>query len=133
MVAVAHCGAIGSSPMGAGSSLMDDGSSTMANRTVEASHLPVCQTLAMLGMPRTTYSRWYDRWSDGGVDALEDAAPHPGSVWNRLPDKTRADTMKRQVDAGFSTTARDFNWKPARAGWRRSRKSSDKYRRRSGK
>jgi hypothetical protein len=43
-------GAIGSSPMG-------DGSSTMASRTVEASHLPVRQTLAMLGIPSTTYYR----------------------------------------------------------------------------
>ena len=32
-------------------------------RTVEASHLPARQMLAMLGIPRTTYYRWYDRWS----------------------------------------------------------------------
>ena len=59
-------------------------------RTVEASHLPARQTLSMLGIPRTTYYRWYDRWSEGGLDALEDTAPHPGAVWNRLPDETRA-------------------------------------------
>ena len=34
-------------------------------RSVEASHLPARQTLAMLGIPRTTYYRWYDRWSEG--------------------------------------------------------------------
>ena len=62
-------------------------------RTVEASHLPARQTLAMLGIPRTTYYRWYDRWSEGGLDALEDTAPHPGSVWIRLPDETRADII----------------------------------------
>ena len=39
-------------------------------RTVEASHLSARQTLAMLGIPRTTYYRWYDRWSEGGLDAL---------------------------------------------------------------
>jgi transposase-like protein len=44
-------------------------------RTVEASHLPVRQTLAMLGIPSTTYYRWYDRWSEGGLDALEDRRP----------------------------------------------------------
>jgi len=33
------------------------GSSPMASRTVEASHLPVRQTLAMLGIPSTTYYR----------------------------------------------------------------------------
>jgi transposase len=57
-------------------------------------HLPVRQTLAMLGIPSTTYCRWYDRWSEGGLDALEDTAPHPGSVWNRLPDETRADIIE---------------------------------------
>ncbi|QEP30376.1 MULTISPECIES: IS3 family transposase [Paracoccaceae] len=63
-------------------------------RTVEASHLPARQTLAMLGIPRTTYYRWYDRWSEGGLDALEDTPSHPGSVWNRLPDETRADIIE---------------------------------------
>ena len=63
-------------------------------RTVEASHLPVRQTLTMLGIPSTTYYRWYDRWSEGGLDALADTAPHPGSVWNRLPDETRADIIE---------------------------------------
>ena len=62
-------------------------------RTVEASHLPARQTPAMLGIPRTTRYRWYDRWSAGGRDALEDTAPHPGSVWNRLPDEIRADII----------------------------------------
>jgi len=63
-------------------------------RTVEASHLPARQTLSMLGIPRTTYYRWYDRWSEGGLDALEDTVPHPGSVWNRLPDETRAEIIE---------------------------------------
>ena len=52
------------------------------------------QTLAMLGIPGTTYYRWYDRWSEGGLDALSDTTPHPGSVWNRLPDETRADVIE---------------------------------------
>ena len=28
--------------------------------TVEGSHLPTKQTLDMLGIPRTTFYRWYD-------------------------------------------------------------------------
>lgn len=63
-------------------------------RTVEASHLPVRQTLAMLGISSTTYYRWYDRWSEGGLDGLEDEAPRPRSVWNRIPDETRADVIE---------------------------------------
>lgn len=41
-------------------------------RAVEGSHLPVRQTLAMRGIPSSTYYRWYGRWVDGGADALAD-------------------------------------------------------------
>jgi len=58
-------------------------------RTVEGSHLPVKQTLDMLCIPRSTFYRWYDLYVDGGVDALADHSPRPGSVWNRIPDTVR--------------------------------------------
>jgi transposase-like protein len=58
-------------------------------RTVDASHLPVKQTLAMLGIPSSTYYDWYARWVEGGVDALADRSPRPRSVWNRIPDDIR--------------------------------------------
>ena len=50
-------------------------------RTVEGSHLPAKQTLDMLGIPRTTFYRWYDRYVEGGFDALADRSPRPKSVW----------------------------------------------------
>ena len=31
-------------------------------RLVEESHLPVKRTLDMLGIPKTTFYRWYDRY-----------------------------------------------------------------------
>jgi len=58
-------------------------------RTVEASHLPAKQTLAMIGIPSSTYYDWYARWVEGGVDALADRSPRPRSVWNRIPDNIR--------------------------------------------
>ncbi len=58
-------------------------------RTVAASHLPVKRTLAMLGIPSSTYYDWYARWADGGLDALADRSPRPRSVWNRIPDNIR--------------------------------------------
>ncbi len=57
--------------------------------TVEASHLPAKQTLDMLGIPRTTFYRWYDRYITGGIDGLADQSPCPKSVWNRIPEKRR--------------------------------------------
>ncbi|MDQ7018425.1 MAG: IS3 family transposase [Robiginitomaculum sp.] len=58
-------------------------------RTVERSHLPAKRTLDKLGIPRTTFYRWYDRYLSGGAEALEDIASMPSSVWNRIPDAVR--------------------------------------------
>ena len=58
-------------------------------RTVEASHLRVKQTLTMIGIPSSTSYDWYARWVEGGIDALCDRSPRPGSVWNRIPDDVR--------------------------------------------
>ena len=35
-------------------------------RLVERSHLPAKRTLAQLGIPRTSFYRWYDRYLTGG-------------------------------------------------------------------
>ena len=58
-------------------------------RLVEQSHLPAKQTLDRLGIPRTTFYRWYGRYQSGGAAALEDKAPMPARVWNRIPDNVR--------------------------------------------
>ena len=47
---------------------------------VEQSYLPARRTLKRLGIPRSTFHRWYDRFLTGGVDALEDRSPRPGRV-----------------------------------------------------
>ena len=53
----------------------------------EQSHLPAKCTLDKLGIPRATFYRWYDRYRDGGPEALADhrsrpdrrsSNPHPG-------------------------------------------------------
>ena len=41
-------------------------------RLVEQSSLPVRHTLAKLGIPAATFYRWYDRYSSGGPEALND-------------------------------------------------------------
>ena len=57
--------------------------------TVEGSHLPAKQTLDMLGIPRTTFYRWYDLYLEGGLDGLYDKPSLPGTatVWqtNGMP------------------------------------------------
>ena len=58
-------------------------------RLVEQSHLPAKRTLDKLGIPRTTFYRWYDRYLAGGPAALKNKSPKPGRVWNRIPDDIR--------------------------------------------
>jgi transposase InsO family protein len=58
-------------------------------RLVEQSHLPVGRTLAKLGIPRSTFYRWYDLYQTGGPEVLEDRSPRPRRVWNRVPDAIR--------------------------------------------
>ncbi len=67
-------------------------------RLVEGSHLPVKRTLATLGIPKTTFYRWYDRWRAFGEAGLEDRRPHPGRVWNRIPDDVRREVVELALD-----------------------------------
>ena len=67
-------------------------------RLVEQSHLPAKRTLDKLGIPRSTFNRWYDRFLTGGVDALEDRKPQPGRVWNRIPDDIRENIIDLALD-----------------------------------
>jgi transposase-like protein len=49
-------------------------------RSVEQSSLSVRCTLAQLGIPRSTFYCWYDRYRAGGPDGLEDRTPAPQRV-----------------------------------------------------
>ena len=87
-------------------------------RTVEASHLPVKRTLAQLGIPSSAYYQWYAHWAEGGVDALADRSPCPGSIWNRIPDGVREgfvgfaldheDLMPRELAVKYTDEKRYF-------------------------
>ena len=69
-------------------------------RLVEQSHLPAKRTLDKLGIPRTTFYRWYDKYLTGGVEALEDRSPKPARVWNRIPDDIREQVVEMALDHG---------------------------------
>ena len=54
-------------------------------RLVEQSSLPVRRTLAQLGIPRSTFYAWYERYLARGAGALEDGQSAPRRVWNKIP------------------------------------------------
>ncbi len=61
---------------------------------VEESHLSAHLTLAMLGIPRTTFYRWYDRYLQRGEAGLQAQFPKPKHVRNRIPDEVRRKIVK---------------------------------------
>ena len=69
-------------------------------RIVEQSHLPAWRTLEQLGIPRRTFYRWYDRYFEGGPEALEDRPSAPRRVWNRIGD----DIQQQIIDMALDTT-----------------------------
>jgi len=87
-------------------------------RTVKASPLPVRKTLDKIGIAKSTFYAWYDRYAAGGLDALEDHRPRPRRVWNRIPDDVREkivalaldepDLSPREVAVAFTDRERSF-------------------------
>ncbi len=87
-------------------------------RLVEQSFLPVRRTLEQIGVSKSTFYAWYDRYRDGGLDALEDRSPRPKRSWNRIPDKTREkivefaldepDLSPREIAFGFTDKEKSF-------------------------
>jgi len=67
-------------------------------RLVEQAHLPVRRTLAMLGIPKSTFYRWCDLYQFGGPEALCDRPSRPSRVWNRIPDEVRSQIISLALE-----------------------------------
>ena len=87
-------------------------------QSVEQSHLPAKQTLDRLGIARRTFYRWYDRYLEGGPEALADQPSAPGRVWNRIPAEVQdqiielaleqSELSPRELAVTFTDTKRYF-------------------------
>jgi len=67
-------------------------------KLVESSYLPAKQTLDKLGIPRTTFYRWYDRYLTRGETGLKDRSPKPKHVWKRIPEDIRGRIVKLALE-----------------------------------
>jgi len=65
-------------------------------RTIPSSGGP---DVGKLGILRSTFYRWYDRYQAGGPEALEDRPSTPRQVWNRIPDEVRERIVDLALDA----------------------------------
>ena len=67
-------------------------------RIVEQSHLPAKRTLDKLGIARRTFYRWYDRYLEGGPEALEDRPSAPSRVWNRIAPEVQDQIVEMALE-----------------------------------
>ena len=51
-----------------------------------------------LGIPRATFYRWYDRYREGGPEALDGRRSRPDRLWNRIPDNVRRQIIDLALD-----------------------------------
>ncbi len=62
-------------------------------RLVEGTDLPARQTLRQLGVPRSTFYGWYQRYVEQGFDALHDKKPAARGRWNAIPEKVQEEVL----------------------------------------
>jgi putative transposase len=67
-------------------------------RLVEQSHLSAKRTLDQLGIPKTTFYRWYDRYLSDGPEGLEDGKGGNPRVWNRIADEVRGQIIDMALE-----------------------------------
>ena len=67
-------------------------------RLVEQSPWPARRTLEKLGIPRSSFYRWYDRYQRGGPEALADRPSRPDRIWNRIPEAIRSQIVDLALD-----------------------------------
>jgi putative transposase len=74
-------------------------------RLVEQSSLPVRRTLEQLGIPRSTFYRWYDRYRTSDADGLADRLPAPRRVWNKAPGCRHPGGARARAQGAAAVTA----------------------------
>lgn len=78
-------------------------------RLVEESGLSVKQTLAEIGVPPSTFYRWYTRFQQAGMDGLQDRSSQPRRFWNRIPEPVREQVIQIALEHP--------EWSPRELAW----------------
>ena len=63
-------------------------------KLVEESDLGVKRTLEDLGVPRSTFYSWYDKYQKEGYEGLANGSRGPRRYWNRIPEKEKKQVVK---------------------------------------
>ena len=68
-------------------------------RLVEDSDLPVRETLQHLGVPRSTFYGWYQRYESEGFEGLHDQKPAPRPRWNAIPKAIQDEVLGMALES----------------------------------
>jgi putative transposase len=87
-------------------------------RLVEGTNLPVRATLRQMGVPRSTFYGWVQRYEEFGFDGLHDKTPAPQPRWNKTSQVvhdevldmalTRTDLSPRELACRYTDAKRYF-------------------------
>jgi putative transposase len=72
---------------------------------VEGTDLSVRATLRQLGIPKSTFYGWYQRYQTDGFDGLQDRPPTRRAGWNRIPKEIQDQWQAQRT--GTSRLVRD--------------------------
>ena len=64
----------------------------------EGSELGVNQTLRQLGIHKSTFYNWYNRYLQRGQAGLKPNKPKHKNYWNRIPDEIRGKVIDLALD-----------------------------------
>ena len=67
-------------------------------RIVENSEVSVKQTLQELGVNRSTFYKWYNRYEESGYDGLAPRYSPPNQFWNEIPPWEREKVVDEALD-----------------------------------
>ena len=76
-------------------------------RLVEQTELSARATLRQLGIPRSPFYGWYQRYLALGFEGLHDKKPAHGPRWNTIPEATQKqvlDLALEQAEAAWAAT-----------------------------
>ena len=67
-------------------------------RLVEVTELSARATLRQLGIPRSTFYGWYQRYLALGFDGLHDKQPAPRPRWNAIPQTVQDQVLELALE-----------------------------------
>ncbi len=78
-------------------------------RLIDGSNVSANRTLKELGIPSSTFYKWYKKYLDGGIGALTPGKRAENRVWNKIPQQERNRVVETALNKE-SFTCRELAW-----------------------